>query len=502
MAVLGALYPARTSAQEEMTPSTAALPVSPPLSADHWAVRAAARAEALGLVERYLPAQRSAPRAAVGAALLEAATRAPEEAPEVAALASAWLARFAEEFPESAFERAGGVQLLGSTAWAGYEGRSGVAAPGSQMFQFRQGITVLPDRSTPEGGAELAVALTRHLSAVVEPHATRYEAELARWEVAAGTGPWALSVGREPVGYGPAASGGVVFTGGVALPRVELQTTRPVVFPGVLRHLGPVSFHTFATRLYEPRHRGDPYLWGARGALRLHPRFTVGVSRGSIFGGDSVPTPVSLKSLASMLVGILSDDFENQIVSMDFRYRVPSEAVLPLTLYLEWGADDGAGAWWDVPGRVMGAQVPALPGLPQVVAGAEYTTFGALCCGNPGWYLHANQPGGWAARDVALGHPLGGEGSELLVYASADLLRARVRVDARGFRRDRGVEGYHTYNRAGNVFAPERAGESFGAAADVAWRATPRSEVRVTASREAGEGWSAGELRAFVSMLF
>ncbi len=47
--------------------------VSPLLPPGHWAVRAAERADRMGLLRRWLPAQNAVPRRVVGAALAEAA---------------------------------------------------------------------------------------------------------------------------------------------------------------------------------------------------------------------------------------------------------------------------------------------------------------------------------------------------------------------------------------------------------------------------------------------
>ncbi|MDB4949817.1 MAG: hypothetical protein JWM27_2466, partial [Gemmatimonadetes bacterium] len=46
-----------------------ALPASPLLPPEHWAVAAAARAEGMGLVRLYLPSQRAVPRLLVARAL-------------------------------------------------------------------------------------------------------------------------------------------------------------------------------------------------------------------------------------------------------------------------------------------------------------------------------------------------------------------------------------------------------------------------------------------------
>ncbi|HEU0077787.1 MAG TPA: capsule assembly Wzi family protein, partial [Longimicrobiaceae bacterium] len=350
--------------------------------------------------------------------------------------------------------------------------------------------------------SSVAGAVTPSLAGVAEPRLSEEGVWIPRWDLTAGWGPVALSVGEEPVGYGPGEGGGIVLSGARALPRAQVETSRPLALPGFLRSLGPVSLHTFLTRLDERRHPGDPYLWGMRVALRPHPRLTVGVNRASIFGGDSVATEAGPGSVGRMLLGMLSEDFENQVVAAEFRYRLPTESVLPVTLYLEWGADDGAGAWWDVPARVLGAYVPAVPGAPAVAAGAEYTSFATLCCGNPGWYTHAAQPGGWAAEGETLGHPLGGEGREFLLDSRADLAQARLRLEGRAFRRERGREGYDMFVRSGNLFAPGRAGWSTGASAGAHWRVSPRTELRLRALREVGSEWRSHELDLNASVLF
>jgi hypothetical protein len=187
---------------------------------------------------------------------------------------------------------------------------------------------------------------------------------------------------------------------------------------------------------------------------------------------------------------------------VDGRLRLPTEDFLPLTLYLEWGAEDAAGAWWDVPGRVFGVSVPALPGLPEVEAGAEYARFSGFCCGNPPWYFHGEFLGNWVAEDVPLGHPLGGEGWEALAYLNADALDARLRLEARGFLRERSDAGLFTLQQAGNLFAPARTGRSWGGSLDAAWRVTPSLEARVRLFRDAGDGWSEHRVGAGVDWLF
>jgi hypothetical protein len=473
---------------------------SPTLPQEHWAVRAAARAEALGLAPGYFPAQRSAPLAAVAAALREAAMRAPLERPAMGAVAAGWVRRLEEEFSGvRAGERS---PLLGASAGVAGAELRGRLRPASGLFAARTDPVPLADVSE-WGGTGMAAAALGPLALVAAATATDDGVYVPLWEVSGDAGPLSLGFGRQPVGYGPGRGGGVILSGQVPLVRGQIQTARPVHLPWVLRHLGPTTFHTSLTRLREPRQRGNPWFWTARMGVQPHPRVEVAVSRASIFGGDSISTPTNLENVAKMALGLLSLDFENQEVSADFRVRLPTERWLPATAYLEWGAEDAAGALRDVPGRVVGVLLPALPGVPGVSAGAEYAHFPVHCCGNPPWYFHAAHPGGWVYRDLPLGHPLGGEGHEASVYADAELWDARVRLSGRAFFRERSQEGFLTTpQRAGNLYSPTRAGGSRGGALDAALRLAPHAEGTVSLYRDAGDGWREQRLRVGLSYLF
>ncbi|HEU0055357.1 MAG TPA: capsule assembly Wzi family protein, partial [Longimicrobium sp.] len=251
---------------------------SPLIEAGHWAVRAAARAEALGLTTHYLPAQRSVPRAAVERALREAAERAAAERPELAALTAGWHARFLEEFrefrPESAWRRAAVAPLAGRWSLGG-RSDEGRLSPARGLVDFRQPAVALPDEDRAFALSEIGVGLGRFAVADVELVGELGDGDEGldahRWEVAVGAGAWRLGFGEEPVGYGYGGAGGVVLSS-TPMPRVELQTSRPVRLPWVLSRLGDASFHTFVSRMDEARHPGDPWMWGARASFQPHPR--------------------------------------------------------------------------------------------------------------------------------------------------------------------------------------------------------------------------------------
>jgi hypothetical protein len=478
------------------------LPASPLLAPDHWAVRAAWRAENLGLVHGFLPAQRAVPRLVVARALEQAAAAALRRDSRTAAMAAGWVRRFREEFREADPEKAPrrSLRLLGGSFAGEYERWTGRVQPGGGLYAARRTVRPLPDVSTGRGRESLALGIGDHLAFSVESSLKGRRSTVPRWDARATVGAFALAIGREHVGWGPGVGGAIVLDGAV-IPRAEVSTATPLHGGGVLRWLGPVSLHTFAARLGEPQ-RGRPYFWGMRAAVQPHDRLTIGVNRASIFGGDSIATPTTFGNVARMLVGHLSRDFENQVVSADFRYRLPTERVLPLVAYLEWGSEDESGGWWKVAGRMAGAYVPAFPSLPELSAGVEYAGFAKPCCGNPPWYLHGSQSGGWVYGDRPLGHPLGGEGWETAAWAGADVLDARLRLRGRAFLRERSARGFDRPERAGNLYAPERAGRSTGGTLEAAFRASRRAELTLSAFRDAGSGWSEQRVKLSAAALF
>jgi len=173
-------------------------------------------------------------------------------------------------------------------------------------------------------------------------------------------------------------------------------------------------------------------------------------------------------------------EVDNQIAAVDAWYRVPIN-VVPLAVYAEWGSEDSAGAWKDVPGIVVGGEIASVPGLPGLSLGIERVSFAPSCCGNPIWYRHWRFLDGWAADGRLLGHPLGGHGTEWRLSLRLDSQDARLRLRGDAFARDRGEE---------NVFAPDRAGESRGGVLHVTLRLASRLELMMYGLHERGKsGW-------------
>jgi hypothetical protein len=306
-------------------------------------------------------------------------------------------------------------------------------------------------------------------------------------------GSFGVAIGRGAVRYG---AGGLIFSGGVPLDRIEIATVRPLQPPAALGFLGAMAGHTFLATLPDARHAGDPWLWGGSLTLQPIPRLEVGIHRGMMLGGDATTTPLTPATLMYAFLGKHNNfrgeyigGVRNQILSVDLRYRPPLHPAWPLTLYLEWGTEDSAGGFRDVPGIVAGLRTSPLFGHVPVTVGVEQTYLGeGQRRGNPPWYRHSIFQGGWAAGDRPLGHPLGGHGREWAAYLWAEA-PAGVRLDLRAMMRRRGTL---------NLFVPGWEGRSRGLDASGAWSVRRGVDLVADSRWESGSGWSRWDVRAGV----
>jgi hypothetical protein len=467
---------------------------SPLLPQGHWALAAVGRARALGLIHSHPSPQRAMTRTAAREALHAADARARAAAPEWVEATTSWLDRLVEEFPENSDRRTHHFlpqpQFLGGGAALVYGAVMGGAKAGTgyrpHARRPRTGAAPVPDRGEAALRAYLAALPHPTVAVVAEANHSSHGISLTSWDVRAALGPFAAAVGRQPVAYGEAAGGGMVLSGSAAVLRAEVETARPIRVPVVSRVLGPLSTHLFITRMREERHPGDPYLGGINVAIQPHPRLQLAARRAAVFGGDSVGASVSVGTVSRMIAGMTvtnsTNGFENQIASFEFRYRLPTERQVPLTVYGEIGMEDMSltRAFYLAPGITVGLLAPTLPTMPSVSAGMELTHFGPA----PGeygiWYRHFKLHGGWATENGPLGHSLGGHGQELRGYGSTEVLRGQVRVSGAAFARHRGEE---------NLYSPERGGISTGIAAHTAWRVFHRGEIRASVCREVSKAW-------------
>lgn len=474
------LVAALTLALSRAALATDAPPASPLLPPDHWALKAAGRLYEIGLAPAWMPAQRAAPFVAVGRTLSEAAQRAEVDAPRHAKLARAWAERFRQEFPR--WERAGEevAVLPGAAVGAGAElGHVSGAAPATKG---PGSISLRAPSDGPFGDLSSAATLGQHVAVGLHVHADRSDVALPSAEVIGTLGPFALSVGRGAVGYGPNEVGAVVASGAASMNRAELMTTVPVQLPGALAALGDFALDATLARFSDARHPYRPLLWEFQLQWRPHPRFTFGAARGFMFAG----TPwegISAKTAVAGFVGVSNKAPGNNVYSVSARCRLPVETLLPLTLDVEWGTDDNPGAAVQWPGLVAGISAPMLGPLPASL-GIEYAYFGRGLVGYHDpfpWYSHFAYTGGWVTGQTPLGDPLGGNGRALRAIGAADLWDSRIRLSGLGWVQDRFVD---------NLYAPAAVGRSFGARGEVEWRHW-RGALGIVSSYEWGrDGWN------------
>jgi Capsule assembly protein Wzi len=483
------------AAQLAATPALDAQPLesagaTPFLAPDHWAAAAMRRlASANALPPGFDTGARSLRVAeAAHAFALAAAGDGPTNG-----LAAAYLDRLAEEFgawtaPRSA---AWALRLDGDAGYLGTDGlvRAGV---GYENVDDWTGTEPIPDEAGAAARVALGATFGGHVAALVAPALVAGEATLADAQLVAEAGPLGVWLGRRTPGYGVGRGGTVVLSGSRSLDGGGLYLAEPLTLPWILRALGPIRFETFLSRIENGDRITDPWLWGARGSFSPHRRLDFGMNRGAMFGGDG-NTPVTARNVLLMLVGEHVDaaqedergEFANQLLSADVRWRPPL-GTLPLELYAEWGLDDSSGGYWRSPAVIAGIHLAALPGAEGLSIGVERTSFAAGSFKNTMWYRSWSLRGGWTDDRLPLGHPLGGHGTEWLVYGAADVLAARLRVDAGVARRDRAAE---------NLLAPERTGTSTALSLDVAWRAARWLDLSAGVRHEDGTaGWTASRI--------
>ena len=406
----------------------------------HWSLDAARRLHAAGLTPRGFDP-------AIEPKTVRELLEAFEHGADRSALAAAFRARFEEEFQGVVAEpdpRANDVQGL-LRLEAGIRSQSGTVLLGWGFHDAWSGPLPGPDRGVGvAGGAVLGRA--GPVAATLRVRLDDDGPELGDSRIGTELGAVSLWAGVGALAFRTTPYGGAVLSGSDVRPGLGAHTRSSIEVPVV----GPIRFSTAFTRLAHNHPYAHPWLWSARLQLSPHARLDLGLNRGAMMGGEG-NHDFSLRRVAYVLIGKHNDRFDNQVVSVSARYRPP--VGFPLSLQLEWGIEDSAGAWKDVPGLIAAADLAAVPGLPWLALGASGAWFDAVCCGNSPWYHNFVFLGGWADSGRLLGHPLGGHGAEARLYGRADLLDARLQVRTSAFGRDRGRE---------NLFAPDREGRSVG----------------------------------------
>jgi hypothetical protein len=475
-------------AQERPTPAA-----SPFLPVGHWAVDAVRRLEAMGLLEHGVDfGDRTMAISDVAGLLASADSAAQAITSGAAQLAGAYQDRFASEFPLYGIANGSGAGAFGRVE-AGYETSKGALLTGANGRALAP-PTPVQDRTDVAAGGSVGLQLARGASVLGSARLRASEIEVDELYAAVGwraLGAWA---GRRPVGFGPARAG-VVLSGAVPFDGGGVFLRRPTRLPWLLSAIGPIDFQATLARAPDNGSITDPWFWAARVAFLPHPRLTLGLNRSSMFGGGG-NGPTDFSHLISAIIGDhavrTAENYENQLASIDGRLRVP--VGVPLEAYFEWGFEDSAGAWAQVPGIVAGMKLASLPGVPEVGVGAQFSSYEHSCCGNPIWYRHILFTEGWSQDGTLLGDPLGGQGREVRVTSEGAFRAAAIRIRADGFSRDRGEE---------NLYSPDWEGRSLGGSLKVEIDATRRLGFRFDGEAERGdEEWRRSRAEAGIRWVF
>lgn len=496
LAGLAPVLAGRTLAAQEPAPAPVVRSVaaSPSLSPGDWAWDALRRLAGLGLAPWPDRAEGFAMRSEVARAFAEAARRAASDRPELAPLARGYLDRFLAEYdlpqPDSSDDaaRAHWRDLAPRLIRAGYARRTGLvlAGVGYDTTDWT-GAQPVPDTSTALLSARWESTPDRHLAMEIEPELRSGGLQLRGAQAVVLLGPIGIWGGRHTARFSPAAGGGIVLSGDVVQDGAGAFVPGSFRFPWLFRGMGPIRMQVFFSHVRGGDRIRNPWFGAFRGSMTPHPRLTIALNRGVMFGGAG-NLPITAKNLLWTAAGARVDKvgvFANEVLSVDVQYRPPL-GPLPVSTYLEWGMDDGSGAWHHVPAYTAGAELAAVPGLPQLALGAERTSFAPSCCSNTMWYRNFALRNGWADDGVPVGHPLAGEGWQWLGFAALDLLDARVQLRGAAFARNRGDE---------NLLAPQRVGRSWGGGGGAVVRLGPRLQLDGRGEFERGDaGWRAASL--------
>ena len=353
-----------------------------------------------------------------------------------------------------------------------------------------------------DGNLEVRVGTLAGRYAAAEVAGGRNDADwrVRDWHVIGGFRSFGAWIGERAPDFGPGVGGGLVFDGRAAFTGGGVVLLNSVRLPSVLRWLGAWRGEAFLSRIDSSAATRHPWVFGSRVSLTPHPRLLLAATPAFMFAGEGQP-PFTFRNFKEMVLthGIKTAgrEFENGIAAVEARWRPPLPG-LPTVLYAEWGSDDNHGAWFKFPAVVAGVTLPSIPRVPTLSLGLERTSFAAPCSSCNGcaceyyatWYRHYVFMDGWTLNRQPIGHPLGGDGTEWLLYGRIDDAARRLRIDGRVFTRDR---------RRYNVYAPAREGRSVGGRTAVEYRLTTALEVHVDAALERGSAdWTASSLSAGV----
>ncbi len=310
--------------------------------------------------------------------------------------------------------------------------------------------------------------------------------------VGVGSGRLAAQAGALPLRTGPGCAHGLVLGGGAGpLWGLDVRQRRGFRIP-VLGGF-TVGLQIGALPEAGPGNR-RPLFHAMRVELRPSHDVVIGLNRAVIFGGSASEIPVTPRTVGLMLLGITDtrgkdSDFENQVASVDVRWRTRLSG-RPVRIGAEYAADDAGFAFARVPGLRFDAEARVGP-LPDSWSGLEVTWLAGPTATYPPWYRHGALAWGWTDRGVPLGDPLAGQGLSVAATWGIALPGTAIELGSGLVRR-----GDH------NLLAPDLAGNGLLAELEArGWRGGWEWGVASSVTG-AGSGSSAWQWSAFLARRF
>jgi hypothetical protein len=234
-----------------------------------------------------------------------------------------------------------------------------------------------------------------------------------------------LSVGREPLWWGPALHGSLVLSNNAApLDQLRLQSAEPFRIPLVSRLTGPLKALFFVAQLEENR-PDDPRarLAGMRVTMAPTSFLELGISRVMMFGGENQPRPDVVDFFELIFSPPAGDrnrsanaQRSNNIFAIDgdLRLRNVDRYMLPardMRIYGEFGWDDTCCSSAFVPladaiSYIVGVQFFGMFGQEGLDSRFEYSSSSRLS------FIHDQFDQGYWTRGSVISHVIGRAGEE------------------------------------------------------------------------------------------
>ena len=225
-----------------------------------------------------------------------------------------------------------------------------------------------------------------------------------------------ITAGKEALDFGQGVTGKLALSNNAKpFTMLRLNLLEPQKIGGFFRFLGKEDYNVFYGRLEGNRdetaasngeHDYDhPGILGMRADYMPTSRFTFGVERISIFGGDG--NALNHKDWGDWAFGVNSDadnDHWDDIAGVDFRYRFPG-----MSIYGELYGEDQANYLPSKPAQRIGFYFPQLTKDGSLDMRVEYAHTTDV------WYDHWTYNNGWVYNDNIMGDSMGPDANKFYI---------------------------------------------------------------------------------------